>query len=283
MDKAIPDQELFHLATQTRKLILQMGNSAHSGHTAGPLGMADVFALLYSEILRHRPEEPEWPERDRLFLSNGHICPVLYATLAQVGYFSVSELMTFRQIDSRLQGHPHLGSIPGIENTSGPLGQGLSQAVGCAYAFQMDQQPQRVYVVSSDGEQQEGQTWEAYMYAGDHQLSNLTFIIDYNQIQISGFTKEVLSIEPFLQKLVDFKLHPFLVDGHNFAELRQAFQLAHQVTDQPSVIVCQTIPGKGVSFMENDFSWHGKAPNQSEYQQAINELKIREKTSGHDD
>ncbi len=273
MDKVVPHQQLTYFANQTRKLILQMGNSAHSGHTAGPLGMADVFALLYLEILHHRPNEPELADRDRLFLSNGHICPVLYATLAQIGYFSVSELMTFRQIDSRLQGHPHLGSVPGVENSSGPLGQGLSQAVGCALAFQMDQQAQRVYVVSSDGEQQEGQTWEAYMFAGDHHLSNLTFIIDYNQIQISGFTKDVLSIEPFLQKLVDFKLHPFLVNGHDFAELRQAFNLAHQVTDQPSVIVCQTIPGKGVSFMENKPEWHGKPASDEELTAALAELE----------
>lgn len=267
------DQDLAHLANRTRKLVLQMGNSAQSGHTAGPLGMADLFALIYSEILHHRPSEPEWPERDRLFLSNGHICPVLYATLAQLGYFSVAELMTFRQIDSRLQGHPHFGSVPGVENTSGPLGQGLSQAVGCALAFQMDQKKQHVYAVSSDAEQQEGQTWEAYMFAGDRRLSNLTFIIDYNQIQISGFTKNVLSIEPFLQKLVDFKLHPFLVDGHNFDELRQAFHLAHQVTNQPSVIVCQTIPGKGVSFMENDPNWHGKPANDEELTAALAELE----------
>ena len=245
-----------------------------SGHSAGSLGMADVLTSLYfGGIVRHDPSQPNWSERDRVVLSNGHICPVLYATLAEAKYFSKDELHSLRKFGSRLQGHPHLGSLPGIENTSGLLGQGLSQAVGLALAFKMDSLTQRVYCLMSDGEHQEGQTWEAYMLAAANKLANLTVLIDRNHIQIDGFTEQVMPIEPLSDKLASFGWHVLTVDGHNFATVLDACNHAKAIHEQPTAIICNTIPGKGVEFMENLPEWHGKTPTLPDSIEAVQQIR----------
>jgi len=261
------------IAAQIRQQIIEMIYSAQSGHPAGSLGMTDVFTVLYfGQILKFKPQEPFWEERDYLILSNGHICPVLYACLAKAGFFAETELKTFRQFNSRLQGHPHLGSPPGVENTAGPLGQGLSQAVGVALGLKMEQKTNHVFCVTSDGEHQEGQTWESYMLAAKYKLNNLTVLIDRNQIQIGGPTEEIMPIEPLKYKLASFGFDVAELDGHNFEQLvANLKQTKKQLA--PTAIICHTIPGKGVSFMENNFDWHGKAPNQNEFEQAMKELK----------
>lgn len=266
-----------------RQLILSMIFEAQSGHPAGSLGMADVFTALYfGKILRHDPKKPNWNKRDYFLLSNGHICPGLYATLAQRGYFPIGELKTFRQINSRLQGHPHFeanskNNLPGIENSSGPLGQGYSQAAGIAYALKMDEKKNKVFCMMSDGEQQEGQIWEAYQFVIHHQLNNLIGIIDYNNIQISGNIDQVLSLGNLKLKLISFGFKVFEIDAHNFKEIIETLNKAKETKKQPVIILAKSIAGKGVSFMENDYHWHGKAPNKTEFDQAIKELKIKEK------
>ena len=264
--------KLAKIAQQTRRYILEMIHHAGGGHPAGALGMTEIFTTLYfTDVLNHRPTEPDWSDRDRVILSNGHICPVLYATLAQAGYFPVDELMTFRVFGSRLQGHPHLGSLPGIENTSGPLGQGLSQAVGLALGLKMDGLSNHVFAVLSDGEHQEGQTWEAYMFAAKNQLSNLTIMIDNNNIQIGGFTSAIMPIDPLKHKLASFGWSVAEINGHDHTQIYQSLSNAKDQTE-PTVIIAHTTPGKGVSFMENNPYWHGKAPSDIEYHQAIAEL-----------
>lgn len=265
--------ELHELATHTRQLIVKMLLKAGSGHSAGPLGMADVFTALYFGVLRHDPKKPNWSGRDRLILSNGHICPVLYATLASAGYFPQEELWTLREFKSRLQGHPHLSALPGLENTSGPLGQGLSQACGLAYAFKMDDKDNWVYAVLSDGEHQEGQTWEAYLFAGKNRLSNLTVLIDRNNIQIDGYTEDVMPLDSLRAKIESFGWHVIEIDGHNISEVIAACRQSQAIQEQPTAIICHTIPGKGVSFMQNEFEWHGKPPDQKEAALALAELR----------
>lgn len=265
-------QSLSATALNIRRLIITMLAHAKSGHSGGALGMADVFATLYFAVAKHDPHQPDWKERDRILLSNGHICPVLYATLAESGYFSKQELFTLRQLHSRLQGHPHLGSLPGVENSSGPLAQGLSQACGVAYAFKMDKLPNNVYCFMSDGELEEGQNWEALMFAGKYELSKLTAIIDRNDIQIDGPTHEIMPLEPLTEKFESFNWHVIDVDGHDFTSLIHAFHAATQ-TNYPTALICHTIPGKGVSFMENNYEWHGKPPTQEQAEQALEELK----------
>lgn len=265
--------ELQAKALEIRESIVEMLLSAGSGHSAGSLGMADVFTALYFHVLKHNPQLPNWESRDRVLLSNGHICPVWYATLAHAGYFPVSELKTLRKIDSRLQGHPHYQSVPGIENTSGPLAQGLSQAIGVATGLKMNQQPSRVFCLLSDGEQQEGQNWEAYLYAGAQRLSNLTALIDRNNIQIDGYTEDILPLQPFASKLEAFRWQVLRIDGHNIEAIIDACDQAAATQEQPTAIICNTIPGKGVDFMENDFSWHGKPPNQTQANEALSELR----------
>jgi len=264
--------DLAYKAQQIRKAILQMLFEAGSGHAAGPLGMAEVFTALYFEILRHDPSNPEWAQRDRLLVSNGHICPVWYATLSAAGYFPEAELATLRKLGSRLQGHPHLGSLPGIENTGGPLSQGISQAAGIALGFKMDQTEQRVFVVTSDGEHQEGQTWETYMFARAHKLDNLTVFIDNNNIQIGGKVSDVMPIAPLKEKIEAFGWQVLEIDGHDFAAIFDAVETATNTKAKPTAIICNTVPGKGVSFMENNFVWHGKGPNQEELETALIEL-----------
>ena len=249
-------------ANEIRQSIIEMLMEAGSGHTAGPLGMADIFTLLYFEVLKHDPKNPNWEDRDRLILSNGHICPVLYATMAHAGYFPVEELLTLRKFGSRLQGHPHREALPGLETSSGPLGSGLSQAVGMALAMRMDNPyvSKYVYCLLGDGELQEGQNWEAMMLAGKEQLHNLILIIDRNGIQIDGFTKDVMPLEPLAEKFASFNFDVQEVDGHNFRMVNDAIGKAQSLYGQPSVIIAHTVPGKGVDFAERDFRWHGAPP-----------------------
>lgn len=249
-------------ANEIRQSIIEMLYEAKSGHTAGPLDMADVFTLLYFEVLRHDPKNPNWEDRDRVILSNGHICPVLYATLAYAGYFPVEELMTLRKFGSRLQGHPHRESLPGLETTSGPLGSGLSQAVGMALAERIDNpySTKYFYCLTGDGELNEGQIWEALMLAGKEKLNNLIMIVDRNGIQIDGDTQDVMPLEPLAEKFESFNFDVQEVDGHNIRAMNDAIGKAQAVYSQPSVIIAHTIASKGVDVFERDFRWHGNPP-----------------------
>jgi transketolase len=266
-------KQLEFMANRLRTDVIEMVSHAGSGHIAGPLGMADIFAAMYFHILRHDPKHPDWPERDRLVLSNGHIVPVQYAALAHAGYFPVEELRTLRRIGTRLQGHPHRGALPGIETTSGPLGSGISQAVGFALAARLDHKKYQVYCLTSDGEHQEGNTWEAVMFAGKNRLSNLTVIIDRNNIQIDGFTEDVMPLEPLRKKYESFNWHVLEIDGHNFEEIIAAVNEARAVHEMPTVVIAHTIPGKGVDFMENNYLWHSKTFKPEEVKQALHELR----------
>lgn len=260
-------------ANRLREDVIEMLVAAGSGHSAGPLGMADIFTALYFHILNHDPKNPSWPDRDRVILSNGHICPVLYAALARAGYFSPRELKTLRRIDTRLQGHPHRGSLPGVESTSGPLGSGLSQAAGMALAARLDKKKYRIYCLLSDGEHQEGNLWEAAMFVGKKRLSNITAIVDRNNIQIDGFTEDVMALEPLRQKYESFNWHVLEIDGHNFYEIVSAVAEANAIYEKPTVIIAHTIPGRGVSFMERDYTWHGRPPKPEEAKRALAELR----------
>jgi len=266
-------------ANEIRQDIIKMLLTAGSGHSAGPLGMADVFTALYFEILKHDPKNPQWEERDRLFLSNGHICPVRYAAMAHSGYFPISELMTLRKLGSRLQGHPERERLPGVETTSGPLGSGLAQAVGYAYASRMDasagsvQAKFRVYCICSDAEHDSGNHWEAVMFAGKYNLSNLTAIIDRNNIQIDGHTEDVMPLEPLKEKYEAFNWHVLDIDGHNVEEIIDACNHAKAVYENPTVIIAHTIPGRGVDFMEWNPEWHGKPPDKDQGQDALRQLR----------
>lgn len=243
-----------------RQNIITMLVEAGSGHSAGPLGMADIFTAFYFHILNHDPKKPHWSDRDRLVLSNGHICPVQYAALAHAGYFPMKELLTLRKLGSRLQGHPHRGALPGIETTSGPLGSGLSEAVGIALAARMDGKKFRTYVLLSDGEHDEGNLWEAVMFAGKEKLSNLTAVVDRNNIQIDGHTEEVMPLEPFRRKYEAFNWNVIDVNGHDIPAFVGAVAEAQAVYEKPTLIIAHTIPGKGVDFMEGRYEWHGTPP-----------------------
>jgi len=254
------ERELQRIANKIRQDIIKTLVAAGSGHTAGPLGMADIFTAFYFHILEHRPEDPEWDKRDRLILSNGHIVPVRYVTMAHAGYFPVKELKTLRKINSRLQGHPHRTSLPGLETTSGPLGTGLSQACGMALAARLDNKKHRIYCLMSDGEHDAGNTWEAAMFAGKYRLNNLTGVIDRNNIQIDGYTEDIMPLEPLREKYESFGWHVLEIDGHNFEQIVDAVNEAKAIYEQPTLIIAHTIPGKGVDFMENDYRWHGSPP-----------------------
>lgn len=260
-------------ANEIRQVIIEMLVTAGSGHSAGPLGMADIFTALYFDVMKLDPDQPKLPDRDRLVLSCGHICPVLYATLAYRGYFPRKELETLRKFGTRLMGHPHNLALPGIETSSGPLGQGLSQAVGMALAANLDKKSWRTYAILSDGEHNEGQTWEAIMFAGKNRLNNLTAIVDRNNIQIDGFTEDIMPLEPLADKYRSFNWYVLEVDGHNFDEIIAALRHARAVFEKPTVIIAHTIPGKGVDFMENDYHWHGKPPKAEEAKIALRELR----------
>jgi transketolase len=257
-DKDIQTLEL--KANSVRQDIINMLVEAGSGHSAGPLGMADVFSALFFALLHVDPKKPDWELRDRLVLSNGHICPVLYATMAEAGFFPKKELMKLRKFGSRLQGHPHREALPGLETTSGPLGSGLSQASGMALAGKMDDEPWRVYCLTSDGEHDEGNTWEAVMFAAKYKLDNLTAIMDRNNIQIDGLTEDVMPLGDVKAKYEAFGWYVIEVDGHNMRQIVDACEQSKTIHGKPTMIIAHTIPGKGVDFMENDFKWHGAPP-----------------------
>jgi transketolase len=273
-------------ANDIRESIIEMLVEAGSGHTAGPLGMADIFTLLYFHILKHNPKNPAWEERDRLVLSNGHICPVLYATMAHAGYFPIEELKTLRKFGTRLQGHPHREYLPYLETSSGPLGEGLSQAVGMALADKMDgKDPEGkntsygagkdrfIYCLMSDGELDEGNSWEAIMFAGKNKLRNLIAIVDRNNIQIDGFTEDTMPLEPLHSKWKSFNWHVIEVSGHDFRSLNEVIEEAQAIYEKPTVIIAHTIPGKGVKEFEWDYKWHGKPPTKEEAKMALDELR----------
>ena len=252
--------ELEKVANDIRVDLIKMLVEAGSGHSAGPLGMADVFSALYFSVLKHNPQKPNWDERDKLFLSNGHIVPVQYVALAHSGYFPKEELSTLRKINTRLQGHPHVGTTPGIENSGGPLGQGLSQAIGAALAAKMDGKRNWIYCILGDGEQDEGQVWESLMFAGKNKIANLTAITDRNNIQIDGMTEDIMPLEPLREKYESFNWHVIDVDGHNVQKIIAACHEAKAIVEKPVMIIAHTIAGKGVGWMEYDYRWHGNPP-----------------------
>ncbi|MBI2411302.1 MAG: transketolase [Candidatus Kerfeldbacteria bacterium] len=271
------DKQLALLANTIRQDVLKALTAAGSGHPGGSLGMADIFTALYFHALKHDPQNPTWQERDRLLLSNGHICPVMYAAMAHVGYFPTEELMTLRKFGARLQGHPHRVALPGIETTSGPLGSGVSQAVGMALAARLDNKRHHVYVLTSDGEHQEGNTWEGVMMAAAYKLDNIIQIIDRNNIQIEGNTEDVMPLDSLRAKYSAFNWNVREIDGHNFSQIIEAINWAKDSVGKPTVIIATTVPGRGVSFMEHQYSWHGKAPKPEELAAALKELQtIRE-------
>lgn len=274
MDKlTVPQIE--QKAVEIRRDIITMLKEAGSGHSAGPLGLADIVAALYFGILAIRPEEPYWPDRDIFLLSNGHCVPVQYAAMAEAGYFDKEELLTLRKLGSRLQGHPEREKLPGLENTSGPLGSGLSQAAGYAYDLQyINPNPHRfVYVIMGDGELDEGNIWEAAMFAGKYKLSQLVGIVDRNNIQIDGTTEDVMPLEDLRQKWESFGWHVLEIDGHNIESIMNATSEARAVTNRPTVIIAHTIPGKGVDFMEYNYKWHGIPPNAEQAKEALEDLR----------
>jgi len=264
--------QLKKMANTLRQDVIKMLAEAGSGHTAGSLGMADIFSALYFNVLNHKPKKPNWPNRDRLILSCGHIVPIRYAAMARSGYFPVKELKTLRKLGSRLQGHPSLNDLPGLENSSGPLGQGVSVAVGKALAGKMNRKKYFVYCITSDGEHDEGQTWEAIMTAAKYKLDNLIFILDRNKIQIDGYTKDIMPLESLKAKYETFNWFVLETDGNDIEKVLKAIEIAKRVKDQPKVIIAKTVPGKGVSFMENKWEWHGKAPSLEEAKKALLEL-----------
>ena len=268
--------ELETTANNIRESIIEMLLEAKSGHSAGPLGMADIFTYLFFHALKHDPKNPSWPDRDRFVLSNGHICPVYYAAMAHAGYFPVEELKTLRKLGSRLQGHPHREWLPYVETSSGPLGSGLSQAAGMAVADKIDLAEltsRRIYCAMSDGELQEGNSWEAIMLAAKYKLHNLLAIVDYNNIQIEGYVENVMPLAPLVEKWKSFNWNVIEIDGHDFRAIDAAFEQAKTVFEKPTVIIARTIPGKGVDFMERDFHWHGTPPNAEQAKKALEELR----------
>jgi transketolase len=260
-------------AAEIRATIIEMLVAAGSGHTAGPLGMTDIFTAFYFHILRHDPANPALEDRDRLILSNGHIVPVRYASMAHAGYFSIEEAKTLRKFGTRIQGHPERERLPGMETTSGPLGSGLGQAAGIAYGARMDGKKFRTYCLMSDGEQQAGNIWESAMFAGANKLSNLTAVMDRNNIQINGMTEQVMPLEPLREKYEAFNWHVIEVDGHNFEEFVDAIEEAKAIYEKPTLILAHIIPGKGIKEIEFDYRWHGKPPTQEEAKKFLAELR----------
>lgn len=283
MNKTTSIKQLKLIANTIRQDVIKMLLEAKSGHSAGSIGLADIFAALYFNILYHDPQNAEWPDRDRLVLSNGHVCPVMYAAMANAKYFPKEELLTLRKINSRMQGHPHKGTLPGIETSGGPLGQGLSQAVGMAIVAKAERKRWRVYCVMSDGEHNEGQTWEAVMLASKYKLGNLTAIIDRNNIQIDGMTEDVMPLEPFADKYRAFGWHVIEIDGHNIKEIIDACEKSKAVFERPTVIIAHTIPGKGIPYMEFLSEWHGKPPTKEQADEAIALLEEERKAIEEED
>lgn len=265
--------KLKEMAKKLRRHVITMTATAGSGHPGGSLSATDIITVLYFRVLRHNPENPQWPDRDRFILSKGHAAPILYATLAEAGYFPVSELTTLRKLDSRLQGHPDRKFTPGVEMSAGSLGMGLSFAIGVALAAKLDSKNYRTYVLLSDGECEEGQTWEAVLSAAHFKLDNLTAIVDCNGMQLSGWTRDIMNLEPFTQKWQAFGWHTLDIDGHDLDQILSACQEAEKIKGKPTIIIARTIKGKGVSFMENNVEFHGKAPTWEEAERALKELE----------
>ena len=265
--------ELKEMAKNLRRHVVTMIATAGSGHPGGSLSAADIITALYFKILRYDPENPEWSDRDRFVLSKGHAAPILYAALAEAGYFSTAELATLRKLGSRLQGHADRKFTPGVEMSAGSLGMGLSFAVGIALASRLDSRTYRTYVLLSDGECEEGQTWEAALSAAHFKLDNLTAIVDYNGIQLSGWTCDIMNLEPFPRKWQAFGWRTIDINGHDFDQILSACQRAKKTKNKPTVIIARTTKGKGVSFMENNVAFHGKAPTSEEAERALKELE----------
>ncbi|HZJ34532.1 MAG TPA: transketolase [Candidatus Angelobacter sp.] len=267
--------QLQHKANNLREDVIRMLEAAGSGHSAGSLGLADILAALYFNIMNIDPQNPEWADRDIFILSNGHTVPIQYAAMAEAGFFEKEELLTLRKLGSRLQGHPERVKLPGLENTSGPLGCGLSQAAGVAYSFQYldDSKHRFVYTIMGDGELDEGNVWEAAMFAGKYKLSQLVAFIDRNNIQIDGCTEDVMPLEDLRGKWESFGWHVLEIDGHNIESIIDAASTARAITNRPSVIISHTIPGKGVDFMEYDYKWHGVPPNSEQAKLALQKLR----------
>lgn len=273
--RRLTEDELREMADDIRRSIIKMLAEAGSGHSAGPLGMAEILTVLYFHTMRHDPADPQWDERDLFFLSNGHTAPVLYAAMAHAGYFPLDELGTLRRLGSRLQGHPERLALPGLESTSGPLGSGLSQAAGAAYAIQhLDKNPHRfTYVVMGDGELNEGNIWEAAMLAAKYKLNNIIGIIDRNYIQIDGNTEDVMPLDDLKAKWESFGWYVIEIDGNNMEAIIDACAMARAIGDKPVMIIAHTIPGKGVDFMEYDFRWHGVPPDHVQAHEALKDLR----------
>jgi len=274
MPKITDYTQLQLTAMDIRVDVLRALAAAGSGHPGGSLGMADVFTALFFNVANIKPDQPAWPERDRIVLSNGHICPVLYTAMAHAGFFDPNELLTLRKFGSRLQGHPHRLELPGLETSSGPLGSGTSQAAGMALAFKLDHTPQHVWCLVSDGEQQEGNTWEGVMFAAAKQLDNLTVIMDRNNIQIDGNTEDIMPLNSIAAKYRGFNWNVIEIDGHDMAAIIKACEQSKQSQHQPTLIIANVIPGKGVQFMEQQYTWHGKAPSAAELEQALVDLNV---------
>lgn len=272
MMKITDVSELEEIARKIRVDIIKMTNAAGSGHPGGSLSSAEIFTVLYFNVMNHKPEDPKWEDRDRFVLSKGHTCPGLYSAMARSGYFPVEELMTLRKISTRLQGHPSRTNLPGIEASTGSLGQGLSISIGIALGLKMDKKTSRVYCLMGDGEQDEGQVWEAVMSASHYNLDNLCAIVDRNMLQIDGCTADVMNIEPLDEKYKSFGWHVIVVKGHDVEALLKAFDEAKKIKGKPTVIIADTIKGKGVSFMENVADWHGQAPNNEQTKIALKDL-----------
>jgi transketolase len=287
MSTILTEKEITNLeltANKIRQTIIQMLVDGGAGHTAGPLGMTDIFTALYFHELKHDPKNPSWPERDRLILSNGHICPVRYATMYHAGYdITEAELKTLRHIDSRLEGHPNVNRIPALETSSGPLGEGLSEACGFALAAKLDKKDRdyHIWCITSDGEHEEGMTWEAVMLAAKYKLDNLTVIIDRNYIQIDGTTEDIMPLDngaSLADKYKAFGWNVLEMEGHNFADIIAKLGEAKSASGRPTCIVARTTPGKGVNFMENNYKWHGVPPNKEQAAEALKQLKSIEDT-----
>ncbi len=266
-------KELKLIANKIRQDIIKSLVAAGSGHSAGPLGMADVLTALYFNVLKHDPENPRWDKRDYFVLSNGHICPVLYATLANAGYFPEEELLTLRKLGARLQGHPHRLALPGLETSSGPLASGLSQAAGIAYGLRIDGKSNHVFCLTGDGEHNEGNIWEAIMFAAKYRLDNLIAILDRNYIQIDGNTEDIMPLDSMKDKYLAFNWNVIEIDGNNMKEIITALNSTKELKGKPTMVIARNIPGKGVSFMENNYEWHGKPPTAEQGKIALAELE----------
>jgi transketolase len=266
-------KQLEKKANELRQDLIKSLEEAGSGHSAGPLGLADFFTAMYFHILQHDPQKPRWEKRDRLCVSCGHVVPIRYVAMAHAGYFPKKDLKTLRKLGSKLQGHPSFHDMPALEHSSGPLGQGISVAVGMAIAAKMKKQKHWIYCLVSDGEQQEGQTWEAAMLAGKHRLNNLIVFMDRNNIQIDGYTEDIMPLESLKAKYEAFNWHVIEIDGHNIEQIIDAAEYAKAIYERPTMVIMHTIPGKGVSYMEGEYAWHGKPPTYEEAQKALKELR----------